>query len=253
MCYSIFVFQTVEKLKTVAVQAPYGKGLNTVLDTSKRYTWQIDAAKVSAPSTVADNYFCSSITPALVKLAMTKLGLPTNDATAVEAHLCKMLLYEPGGHFKKHCRDTEKDAGTNYFFQLFILVNITTILNSKIKNKGIFGTMVLQIPVRGGHQGGSLLVEHNGKIKKFPFDVQSEKKFFLAAFYADCERELEPVTKGWRVTLLFDLVWKHQMPAVNVPIILPVLLDVLNEIKESLRPWTTETDCVVQLPTISTG
>lgn len=91
----------------MANQAPYGKGLNTVLNTSMRNAWQIDAAKVSVPSTVADNYFCSSITPALVSLAMSQLGFPTNAAAAVEAHFSKMFMYEPGGHFKKHCRDTE--------------------------------------------------------------------------------------------------------------------------------------------------
>ena len=45
---------------------------------------------------------------------MAHLGLPT-DALAVEAHLYKMLLFEPGGHFKKH-RDTEKETGTVYSY-----------------------------------------------------------------------------------------------------------------------------------------
>ena len=84
------------------------------MDTSVRRAWQIDAVKVSVPSTHSDDFFTTRIAPALVNLAMAHLGLPT-DALAVEAHLYKMLLYEPGGHFKKH-RDTEKETGTVYSY-----------------------------------------------------------------------------------------------------------------------------------------
>ena len=75
--------------------------------------WQIDAAKVAVPSTGSDNYLNTLITPALVHFVMTNLGLPTN-ALAVEAHLYKLLLYEPGGHLKKH-RDPEQETGVVLF------------------------------------------------------------------------------------------------------------------------------------------
>ena len=93
MCYSIycsyqsvFILQHAEQLKSFSVQAPYGKGLNTILDTSVHRAWQIDAVKVLVPSTHSDDFFTTRITSALVNLAMAHLGLPT-DALAVEAHL----------------------------------------------------------------------------------------------------------------------------------------------------------------------
>ena len=118
----------------------------------------------------------------------------------------------------------------------------------------MFGTMILQIPVNGGHQGGHLVLEHSGKTKKFSFDNGSDQKFFLTAFYADCEHQLEQVTQGWRLTLVFNLVWKNGgVPALRAPVDVPVLLEVLKEIKESLRPWVPGEDQVVTLPSILAG
>lgn len=116
-------------MKDLAVQAPYGKGLNTILDTTVRRAWQIDADKVSVPSTDTADYFSSSTTPALVNLAMGHLGMP-NAALAVEAHLYKMLLYEPGGHFKKH-RDSEKETGIAPLKFVFFFYAVLNLCKSK--------------------------------------------------------------------------------------------------------------------------
>jgi hypothetical protein len=53
----------------------------------------------------------------------------------LEARLYKLLLYEQGGHFAAH-QDTEKE-------------------------KGMIGTLVVQLPCCEGHTGGSLAVRHN--------------------------------------------------------------------------------------------
>ena len=52
---------------------------------------------MSFPTTI-DDFFTKTSIPSLTALATNHLGL--SNAT-VEAHLYKMLLYEPGGHFKK--------------------------------------------------------------------------------------------------------------------------------------------------------
>jgi hypothetical protein len=53
-------------------------------------------------------------------------GLGEDEGAGVEARLYKLLLYEPGGHFVTH-RDTEKEAG-------------------------MFATLLICLPVGGGHQ-----------------------------------------------------------------------------------------------------
>jgi len=92
--------QQCEELKIGAVPAPFGKGLNSVVNSSLSKAWQIHAAKVSVSSN-GNNDFNSRTIPALTNLALNRLGL-LNDAVPVEAHLFQVLLYEPGGQFVKH-------------------------------------------------------------------------------------------------------------------------------------------------------
>eukprot|EP00121_Abeoforma_whisleri_P011405 Awhi_evm1s10517 len=51
--------------------------------------------------------------------------------------------------------------------------------------------MVLQLPC--GHTGGSLIVDFQGKRTIFDFEKESDQTFNAAAFYADCDHQLEPV------------------------------------------------------------
>jgi hypothetical protein len=55
----------------------------------------------------------------------------------IEARLYKLLLYEQGGHFSAH-QDTEKE-------------------------RGMVGTLVLQLPCEQGHSRGTLTVRHKGR------------------------------------------------------------------------------------------
>ena len=67
-----------------------------------------------------------------------QLGLADRGtAVSVDARLYKLLLYEQGGHFSAH-QDTEKE-------------------------RGMIGTLVVQLPCAQGHTGGSLTVRHRGK------------------------------------------------------------------------------------------
>jgi hypothetical protein len=67
-----------------------------------------------------------------------QLGLADRGtAVSVDARLYKLLLYEQGGHFSSH-QDTEKE-------------------------RGMIGTLVVQLPCAQGHTGGSLTVRHRGK------------------------------------------------------------------------------------------
>ncbi|CAM9439407.1 unnamed protein product, partial [Ectocarpus sp. 6 AP-2014] len=128
--------------------------------------------------------------------------------------------YESGGHFRPH-KDTEKEAG-------------------------MFGTLVVQLPTAAGHKGGSLIVRHRRKQHVFAWEdpdgsyarrlgggaaaavagtaagvptaaadgvaggmastPPSSLPVRCAAFYGDCEHELQIVTSGVRLCLLYNLV-----------------------------------------------
>ncbi|PNW85444.1 hypothetical protein CHLRE_03g186700v5 [Chlamydomonas reinhardtii] len=191
--------------------APYGKGTNTVLDPNVRKATQIEADRVC----FSEGW--DATLRRLVTGVATALSLPGGGA-GVEARLYKLLVYEAGGHFKSH-RDTEKEPG-------------------------MFGTLLVQLPVEGGHTGGQLSIRHLGRKESWdtaaPPAAETKAKggrksaggkasgsqsgsagkqapaLQYAAFYADCEHELHTVESGLRVVLAYNLV-RVQKPAAAKP------------------------------------
>ena len=157
-------------LIAAAERAPYGRGEQTVVDTSVRRVWQIDAARVRISG--------KSWTQSLGRiLAETGRGLGCED-TAIQAELYKLLVYDPGGFFLAH-RDSEKAPG-------------------------MFGTLLLQLP--SPHSGGELRIRHGSREARIDLSATDCSEFGFAAFYADCEHEVRPVESGHRVCLVFNLL-----------------------------------------------
>ena len=137
-------------------------------------------------------------------VAAALLGVYGGAAAGVEARLYKLLVYERGGHFRPH-RDTEKEPG-------------------------MFGSLLIQLPVAGGHNGGRLsvhlqqeqvlwdtaaaatppgaVVTSGGSGSDGASAAVKPPAAVLqyAAFYADCEHELSEVESGLRVVLAYNLV-----------------------------------------------
>lgn len=98
----------------------------------------------------------------------------------VKANLYKVLLYEEGGFFKPHC-DSEKEDG-------------------------MFGTLIVQFP--SIFKGNHLIVRHNKETKTVEFDNnRSPYEVVYAAHYSDCEHEITPLESGYRLALIYNLVW----------------------------------------------
>ena len=76
-----------------ATQAPYGRGEDTVVDTSVRRTWQISPSQF----TINSSQWSKKLH---VLLSKVKEELGCNASMEVECELYKLLLYEPGGFFK---------------------------------------------------------------------------------------------------------------------------------------------------------
>lgn len=159
----------IEALIKAAERAPYGKGTETLVDTSVRDCWQIDATRVR----VAGRTWPHSFVKVLDQVA-AGLGLP---AERLNAKLYKLLVYQPGGFFVAH-RDTEK-AG------------------------GMVATLSVTLPAPG--VGGELVVRHRDQEETFDMSTNEPSELAFAAFYADCLHEVKPVTSGHRVSLVFNL------------------------------------------------
>ena len=167
-----------EKLAKCAQQAPFGRGLETVVDTSVRNTLQIDPNHVDIESTPV----WRSGFEQLVRRALDGLG---TDPAFVEAKLYKLLLYQKGGHFDFH-RDTEKE-------------------------RGMFATLVVQLPSH--FSGGEFVVRHGGVEKTYTLgsdDSSCSQLSHFVAHYADCEHAVREVTGGHRLALVYSLCWKGE-------------------------------------------
>lgn len=92
---------------------------------------QVDSSQVTISSS------WKPILQSAVTAAARALDINDSAACSIEARLHKLLLYEQGGHFSAH-QDTEKE-------------------------RGMIGTLVVQLPYVEGHSGGSLTVRHKGR------------------------------------------------------------------------------------------
>src|SRR2546430_6477748 len=107
-----------------AERAPYGRGGETILDTSVRNTWQLAPGNVRIGGKSWGRSF-----QLILSTVTDGLGCTGTD---ISAEFYKLLVYEEGGFFLPH-RDTEK---TN----------------------GMFGTLTIVLP--SVHCGGELVIRH---------------------------------------------------------------------------------------------
>jgi hypothetical protein len=153
-----------------AEMAPFGRGEETVLDESVRKVWQIPPNLF----TLSGHGWKQALDD-LIEQVRDDLGC---REIRVEAQLYKLLVYGKGGHFAAH-RDTEKA-------------------------NGMFGTLVVTLP--SAHEGGDLLVRHAGKEVSLDLCPHESAEIRHAAFFADCEHEVVPVTDGYRICLVYNLL-----------------------------------------------
>jgi len=68
----------------------------------------------------------------------------------------------------------------------------------------MFGTLVVVLPSKC--RGGELVVRHAGRERTLDLGGDEPSTLRYAAFYADCEHEIRPVTRGHRVALVYNLI-----------------------------------------------
>ena len=190
----------IEALIAAATRSPYGKGAETVLDTTVRDSWQIDAEHVRLTGRAWPDSLAK-----IKGLVADGLGLPVER---LKVELYKLLVYGPGGFFAEH-RDTEKVPG-------------------------MVATLSLSLPTPGA--GGELVVRHSGRSATFDLTALEPSELSFAAFYADCPHEVLPVTDGHRVSLLFNL--SVGSPAELLPP--PEYREVTRRVADCLARWREE-------------
>ena len=194
----------VRALIAVAERAPYGKGPDTLVDTSVRDCWQIDSTRVRLsgkawPDTLAK----------ILDAAAAGLGCPSDR---LEARLYKLLVYEMGGFFSPH-RDTEKADG-------------------------MIATLSISLPTMG--DGGELIVRHRDREFTVDMNAGEPSEIAFAAFYADCTHETRPVVEGHRLSLVFNLCARADDS--DTPREAPDYSEQVDEIARRLVAWRDAED-----------
>lgn len=181
--------------------APYGKGTKTLVDPKVRMTFELD------PKSFRLGVEWTAAIHGLMGPIAAELGLPPDQ---LEAKIYKLLVYERGGFFLPH-RDSEK-------------------------HDRMVASLIVVLP--NDFDGGALVVRHGPVKKRLKFEeAKARRSPSYAAFYADCEHEVEKVTGGVRVCLAYNLVLKAG-PGGEDTTGSPTGL--VEDLASSIRSWTAE-------------
>jgi predicted 2-oxoglutarate/Fe(II)-dependent dioxygenase YbiX len=162
--------QVAEIIK-ISKKAPFGKGSKTITDAMVRSAWELNADQLSF-----HNEDWRPFIEKIVEKVKAGLGIETNPITT---SLYKLLIYEEGDFFLSH-KDSEKELG-------------------------MFGTLIIGLP--STHTGGELVIRFDHKEKIIDFSSPSSNyKIPYVAFFADCDHEIKPITSGYRVALVYNLL-----------------------------------------------
>jgi hypothetical protein len=183
-----------------SAQAPHGKGEKTVVDTKVRRVWRMEPDRFSLTNPQWARFVRET-----VDKVQQELGLEGQKLTS---HLYDLLVYEPGSFFLPH-RDGEK-------------------LDRMV------ATLLIVLP--SSYEGGELIVRHEGEERTIDFQGGPESAFQVhyAAFYADCEHEIRPVKKGYRLVLVYNLTLAK---ASKTPITAPRVREPIEAITPLIRRW----------------
>lgn len=190
-----------DDLKGQCRDAPYGNGVQTLVDHSVRRVWQLDPDRFAIT-----NPDWAAFLRGVVESVQAQLGL---EKQKLEHHLYNLLLYEPGSFFRPH-RDGEK-------------------LDRMV------ATLVVVLP--SAFRGGELVVRHEGEQRVIDFGNGADPLHtHYAAFYADCEHEVHPLTAGYRLCLVYNLT----LAKARKPLTAPTSGGHIEAVAGILRGWSTD-------------
>ncbi|MBY0496320.1 MAG: hypothetical protein K2Y23_19095 [Cyanobacteria bacterium] len=159
----------IEAVVKRAHRAPCGRGDHTIVDTSVRNAWQIDSADVRIGGKAWEKTFHQIMSTVIAGLGCSGMN--------VLATLYKLLVYETGG----------------------LSVRIATPKRP----------MACSVPwswcLPSAHGGGDLIIRHATREVSVNLSSPDVSELRFAAFYADCEHEVRPITQGSRVCLTYNL------------------------------------------------
>jgi len=154
-------------IRDASRQAPFGRGDETLVDTSVRNTWELDTSKFRISNPAWSTFVANALRDVSQSLGMS----------GVKTELYKLLLYEEQSFFKRH-KDSEKAPG-------------------------MIATLSICLPSR--YKGGEVHLSHTGKNHVFNTS-QSLFDISALAWYSDVTHEIKPIAEGHRLVLIYNII-----------------------------------------------
>ncbi|KAL6064904.1 Fe2OG dioxygenase domain-containing protein [Balamuthia mandrillaris] len=188
--------------------ATFGKGSKEVLDPSYRRALQL-----------SPHYFLTNFVPSENDILDKIKRILAPNSWKVRAELYKLNVYPEGGHFKAHV-DTPRGDG---MFGSLVVCLPTCFQGGELVVRQAPSEVVFDLAstTMGSAAGEQLVGDDGGREAKQtqqlsepeceakrpqPKEAHHERcSVKWAAFYADCEHEILPVTAGHRITLTYNL------------------------------------------------
>lgn len=152
-------------------QAPFGQGERTVVDTSVRDTWEMDASFVQFMNPAWTSYIQRVLQDVCGALGVNM------SVSQPRCELYKLLLYETGSHFLPHV-DTEK---------------VDTM----------FATIVIVLP--SPFTGGAAHLSHGSLSETYDCSAISALQTTVLSWYTDVTHAIKPITSGYRLALSYNV------------------------------------------------
>ncbi|KAI9926316.1 hypothetical protein MW887_004080 [Aspergillus wentii] len=176
-----------QQLVAACDPASFGRGDENVVDPKYRKAGKIDPTQFATSFHPADFGIIENIEQILLPSISTETENKL-QFRKLSAELYKLNVYSgPSGLFRKHV-DTPRSENQ-------------------------IGSLVVCLPC--SFQGGNLIIQHNGRKVDFDWSSQSKLVIQWAAFYSDCEHEIQTITEGHRITLTYNLLMKQQLTDPN--------------------------------------
>ena len=219
---------------SICQQAPFGKGLETVLDTSVRKAWELDPSQFSFTNPnwnsglerLLHRVMCNLIGCALDEEDEKRRKEDDNDDDDEEEEEEEEEVEEKKEKEEaiqeqvRHCRASSFSTRCSPYKLLVYEVGGHFLYHRDTeKEPGMFATMVVQLPSKC--VGGNLVVKHKESTHNHDFGQSSGKAPYMAHFaahYADLEHKVEEITSGVRVAVVYNICWEGLGPTPSIPL-----------------------------------
>ncbi|TXC11094.1 hypothetical protein FocTR4_00007209 [Fusarium oxysporum f. sp. cubense] len=157
-----------QAIKSGCQQAPFDHRNRTVVDTSVRNTWELDASNFN----LVNKKWFEDFSSRILRYMARGLGL-----FELRADPHKLLLYEPGSFLQPH-KDSEKE-------------------------QGMIGTLFVCLPSQ--HEGGDVCLSFGSQKRRLSTAENCEFDLTAMSWYSDVTHEVERLTSGYRLVLAYKL------------------------------------------------